>query len=117
MTGLWMKLIICPLVIFLVDWMTGEVYYPMFFQALLVGLVLAAAGHAMEVMWLKRGRLWVMTILDFFASAAIVFFSQFVLPGAFVTIIGALIAASFLAITEYFTHRWLIQRGMTEKAA
>lgn len=116
MTGLLLKIIVCPVVVLIMDWMTDEVYYPTWLQAIVVGLVLAAAGHLMEVMWLKPGRLWMMTILDFFASAAILFISQFFLAGAYVSMIGALLTASFLAITEYILHRWLIREGMTEKA-
>ncbi|WP_134700579.1 DUF2512 family protein [Ammoniphilus sp. YIM 78166] len=116
MTGLWMKIVVCPTVILFVNWITMDVYYPRFYQALVVGLVLAFSGHMMEVMWLQRGRLWMMTIVDFFASAAIVFVSQFFFAGAYVSMIGALIAASFLAITEYYQHRWLIREGKTEKA-
>ncbi|MEW9667796.1 DUF2512 family protein [Ammoniphilus sp. 3BR4] len=117
MSGLLMKIIVCPAVVLMVNWMTDEVYYPTWLQAVVVGLVLAAAGHLMEVIWLKPGRLWVMTILDFFASAAIVFMSQFFIAGAYVSMVGALLTASFLAITEYFLHRWIIREEMAEKAA
>lgn len=116
MTGLWIKLVCCTGFVFLTDAITDQVDFSGWFQAVTMGVILAIAGHLMEVLLLRPGRLWMMTILDFFTTAALVYIGQWFLPGAFITIIGALLIASFLTIIEYYLHRWLIYNGKTEKA-
>jgi hypothetical protein len=117
MDGLWMKLIICPLLILFIDAISGDVYYSSWFPAVVVGLILAVAGHLLELMFLRRGTLWTSTILDFLGASAIVFLSQFLIYNTYVTVVGAMLTASFFAIAEYFMHGWLIRSGRTRKAA
>lgn len=117
MTGLWMKLLSCPAFLLLTDGITDQVYFSSWLQAVMLGVILAVVGHFMEVLLLQPGRLWMVTILDFFATAALVYVGQLFLPGTYISVIGALLIASFLAIVEYYLHRWLIYKGKTEKAA
>ncbi|MFY0545925.1 hypothetical protein [Brevibacillus sp. H7] len=115
MTGLLLKLFVGPLVVILADALFTELYYPNLYQAISVGVVLAVAGHVLEVMLLRRGTLWFTTLLDLLAAAAIVYASGFLLPGAVVTMLGAVFAAILIGIAEYLQHLWLIRSGKAEK--
>jgi hypothetical protein len=114
--GLILKILICPAVVYFTDLATIDVNFPSTFQAVLLGLVLAVAGQIMELFILKRGTLWMSTLADFFAFVIIVYVGSSFFPGAYVTFVGSLLTASFLTITEYVQHAWLIRTGRTEKA-
>jgi uncharacterized membrane protein len=116
LTGLILKLIICPLGVIAADALFAELYYPNLYQSILVGVVLAVVGYVMERMILRRGTLWFTTLLDLLAAAAIVYTSGYLLPGAAVTLLGAVFAAILLDVAEYLQHRWLIRNEKTEKA-
>jgi hypothetical protein len=114
--GLILKILICPAVVYLTDVATIDVNFASANQAVLLGLVLAVAGQVMELVLLKRGTLWFSTLVDFLAFIFIVYVGSWFLPGSYVTFVGALLTASFLAITEYLQHAWLIRTGRTKKA-
>ena len=115
MTGLIMKLIICPLVVYLADVLSNEVNYAALYQPILVGLILAALAHTMEVFFLKKETIWLSTGLDFVAAAAVLYISGLVIPGATVTFIGAIVTALVLTATEIAQHLWLTKKDKTEK--
>jgi hypothetical protein len=116
LTGLILKILICPAVVYFTDLATIDVNFSSTFQAVLLGLVLAVAGHVMELFILKRGTLWMSTLADLFAFVIIVYVGSSFLPGAYVNFVGSLLTATFLTITEYVQHAWLIRTGKTEKA-
>lgn len=116
MTGLIIKLIVGPIVVLLSTFLFKDVYYPSFYQPIIVGIALAVAAHAMEVVFLRRGTFWISNIMDFIAATAIVYISSYFFPGARVTWVGAALTAFLLTVTEYFQHLWLIRTGRTEKA-
>lgn len=110
-----MKLIICPLTVYISDILFKGVFYSTIYQPIVVGLILAVSAHMMEVLMLKRDTQWMSLALDFVAATAIVYFSQFFLRGSVVSLNGALLTAFLLGITEYFQHMWLISTGKTKK--
>ncbi|PTX63317.1 uncharacterized protein DUF2512 [Melghirimyces profundicolus] len=116
MAGLIVKLLIYPSVLLVSDWFFADLYYPSVFHPLITGVVLALAAHFMEVAMLRPGNFWASNLTDFAAAAVIIYLSARILPGARVTLIGALLTAFFLAVTEYFQHLWLLRSGKTEKA-
>ncbi|MBC2581922.1 DUF2512 family protein [Clostridium sp. DJ247] len=116
MTGLIMKIIICPLAVLSSDYLFTDVYFPYAYQAIVLGLILAVAAHVMELLFLKKGTFWINNVLDFIAAAVIVYVGQFFLTGARITFIGALLTSALLTITEYFQHLHLIRSGKTEKS-
>ncbi|MFC2947741.1 DUF2512 family protein [Virgibacillus sediminis] len=116
MTGLIMKLIICPITVTLASFIFPNVAYAALWQPVLVGLILAVAAHVMEMFLLKDGTLWVSTVMDFGAATLIVYFVSQFLAGAEVTFIGAVLTGILLTITEIFQHRYLIQSGKTKKS-
>jgi Protein of unknown function (DUF2512). len=116
MTGIIMKLIICPLTLIVSNYLFTDVYYPYIYQPIFIGIVLAIAGNLMELSLLKPGTLLISTIADFLLSFVIVYFSQFILPESRLTLIGAALTSTLLALTEYFQHLYLIRSGKTIKS-
>lgn len=116
MTGLIMKLIICPLGLILSNYLFTDVYYPYIYQPIFIGIVIAISGHLMELFLLKPRTLLISTIADFLIAFVIVYFSQFILPGSRLTLIGASLTSTLLALTEYFQHLYLIRSGKTKKS-
>ena len=115
MTGLIMKLIICPLGLIFSDYLFSDVYYPYIYQPIFIGIAIAILGHLMELFLLKPGTLLISTIADFLVAFVIVYFSQFILPGISLTLIGASLTSTLLALTEYFQHLYLIRSGKTRE--
>jgi hypothetical protein len=108
MIMLLLKIIICPIVLFLADLMMVDVFFPSTWAIIWTGLALALLGLAMEAFMLRRGTLWLTTVADWAVGAAIVFLSPYVFAGGFVSIVGALLTGGLLAIPEYFMHRYAI---------
>ncbi|MBE4910117.1 DUF2512 family protein [Bacillus luteolus] len=117
MTSLLMKIIICPLVVALSASFLANVHYANFIQPIIVGLILAVAGVAMEYLFLKEGRVWFSTLMDFVASVIIVYFVTNLFTTASATLFGALIIGFLLAVTEHFTHSYLVKSGKTRKTS
>lgn len=110
-----MKIIMCPLVVILASYLFPNVNYSALSQPIVVGLVLALAGTMMEYLFLREGTLWMNTGMDFVASSVIVYFMTLFFIGARVTVLGAILTGLLLAITEHFTHVYLIQSSKTRK--
>ena len=115
LTGLLIKLIVCPIAIIISDYLFTSVNYLTIYQQIGVGILLALASHFMEVLFLQRGSFWISNVLDFVAAFVIVYFSQYFLRGSFVDIIGAIYVAILLTITESIQHLYLIRSGKSEK--
>ena len=116
MTGLMVKLIVSPIAFLIASFLFQDVYYPSFYQPILVGLVLAVALHLMEIYLLKETTFWFMLLLDFFTASFLIYLSSFFFPNAQISWTGAFLSAFLIAITEYFQHRWLIQTHRVSKA-
>jgi hypothetical protein len=115
MGGVILKLIVCPLMLYIANFLFDSVIFASLFQIILVGLVLAFASHIMEVMLLRRGTFWISTGMDFIAALAIIYFSQFFIAGVRITLFGAVLTAFLLAVTEYFLHFYLLKSKKTRK--
>lgn len=101
MTGLLTRLLVCPSVVYLSSVAFGSiVYFPSWYQIIAVGVVLAIAGYAMKVWLLNKMNIWYIVVIDFVAAAIIVYLSGFVFSAATITLLGALLTAFLLAITE-----------------
>lgn len=110
-----MKVIACPLVVYICDMIFNDICYSSPYQAIITGLVLAVAGHMMEVLMLKKGTLWVSTFVDLIVFFGLIYVSQFFFPGAYINITGAAITAIILSAAEHFQHMYLIKEGKTRK--
>ncbi|MBU5442374.1 hypothetical protein KQI79_10105 [Paenibacillus sp. MSJ-34] len=106
----------CPLGVIIASWLFTNVQYSAYYQPIIVGLILAGVGIVMEYMFLKKGTLWISTLMDFIASAIIVYFASNLFAGASVSFFGAILTGILLAAIEYFVHHWLIRSGKTQKS-
>jgi uncharacterized protein (DUF2062 family) len=116
MTDLITKIIVCPLTLIISDYLFRDVYYPYTYQPIFIGAVIALVGYFMELLLLRPGTVIISTIADFLASFVLVYFSQFILPGAAITLIGAVITATIFAVIEYFEHIYLVRSYKTKKS-
>ena len=115
MTGLLIKLVVCPVTVYLSGVFFREVYFPAIYYPIIIGLILAIGAHMMEVWILKPGTLWLSTILDFVAATVLVYLLGLALPGVKITIFGAINTGLVLLCTEYAQHIWLIYQNKTRK--
>ncbi|MCH5138249.1 DUF2512 family protein [Clostridiaceae bacterium UIB06] len=116
MTGIIIKIIIYPFILIVSDYLFTDVYYSYIYQPIFITFVLAIAANLMELSLLKPGTLLISTAADFLLAFVIVYFSQFILPGSRLTLIGAALTATLLALAEYFEHLYLIKSGKTQKS-
>jgi uncharacterized membrane protein YeaQ/YmgE (transglycosylase-associated protein family) len=116
MSGLFVKIIVCPLVVAVASYLLPNVNYASFYQPILVGLILAFAAHMMEIFLLRKETVITSDIADFVAAALIVYFVSLFLPGTEVTFLGAILTAIILGLTEIPQHRWLVRSGRTKKS-
>ncbi|MGC4379376.1 DUF2512 family protein [Fictibacillus sp. Mic-4] len=117
MTGLLIKIFVCPTILIIASFILPNVHYSSAYQAAIVGLVLALVGHMMEVMLLREDTLVLSAVLDFFASTLIVYFVSAWLPNTTVTFPGAILTAVLLTIAEIPLHRYLVRSGQARKSA
>lgn len=115
MTGLLMKIITCPLILLISDYIFRDVHYAYTYQPVLVGIILAVVGHLMELALLKPGTVIISTIADFLAAFVVVYLTQFIFSGAIVTLIGSAIVSTIVAIVEYLDHVYLVKTNKTQK--
>ena len=115
MTGLVVKLIVCPIGIILASWIFPNVNFANWFQPIILGIVLAFIGHFMEVAMLRENTNWISTLIDFIVSSVVVYFGALFFAGAVVTFWGAVLTGALLAVTEIFQHYWLLGSGRAGK--
>ncbi len=116
MTGLIIKLIVCPITIIVASYIFPNVEYTYLWQPIAVGLIVAIAAHMMEVFLLRENTFWISALMDFGAATLMVYFVSLFLVGAEdVTVFGSFLTGLLLTITEMFQHRYLIRNGRTRK--
>lgn len=117
MTGLIMKLIGSPLVVYLSSLLFPRLIdFTALYQPIAVGIIIALVGHVMELLLLKKGTVWISTALDFGAAFIVLYLSSFIFPGARVTVTGAMITAAIIAIAEHLQHMYLVKVDKTVKS-
>lgn len=116
MIGFIIKIIAFPIILSLSNYIFTDVSYPYFYQLIFVGVILAAIIHLVDLVILRPGFLLINTIGEFLAAFAIIYSTQFLLPGASVSLIGAAIAATVLAIIEFFINRYLLTNTKFKKS-
>ncbi|WP_230458988.1 DUF2512 family protein [Terrilactibacillus tamarindi] len=116
MTSFLLKIIACPVAVIISMFLFPGVNYDFIGQAIIVGVVLAIVGVVMEYALLKRGTLWISTAADFIVSVLIVYFLSNMVWGDTVTFFGATLIGLLLGVVEYFSHRYLISTGKTQKS-
>lgn len=110
-----MKLIICPIVLLIADRFLTIVDFAFVYQAIVIGVTLAVAGHLLELAILQKNTFWVSNLMDFVSSAVIIYFLAYFFAGTYVTVMGAVLTAAMLTVVEFFVHLWLIRSGRARK--
>lgn len=108
MAQLLLKLLVCPLILWLVDIFSQDVNYQAAYQPIMAGVFLAVIDRIMEYFLLNqvlfRLSVWINNGADFLMAILVVYTSQFLFPGSGVTFFGAFVAALILTITEHMQH-------------
>ncbi|MGE5372812.1 MAG: hypothetical protein ACM3QZ_12555 [Solirubrobacterales bacterium] len=115
MTGLLVKLLLFPAIVYFSDVLLPGIRFINPVYAIGTGLTLAILAHAFEVVVLQRGTLWVSTAADFLTALAVLFGAGVLLPNTVVTLGSAAVAAAVLSAAELAVHSLLIEGGMTAK--
>lgn len=113
--GLVVKLIVTPIGIILASWIFPNVNFANWYQPIMLGVIAAIIGYFLEVLMLREDTNWMMTIIDFVLSSAIIYFGARFFAESYVTFWGALLTGALLAVTEIFQHNWLLESSRAEK--
>lgn len=115
MTSFILKLIMNPVALWLSALMFDGLFFGDWTQPVILGAVLAAVGIALELLFLKRGTLWISTVLDWAAVTLTVYYITPMFTGAAATFMASLLTGLLFTFVEYFLHRYLISAGLTRK--
>jgi len=116
MSGFLVKIIVCPLIVYISDFFSKQVSFTALYQPVIIGLILAVAAHTMELYILRPGSLWISTAIDFVTATLIIYFIPFFMKGLRMSFGGAISTAVLFTITEIFQHSWLINSNKTVKS-
>ncbi len=100
--GAVVRFIVAALVLMVVGWIVPQFEIGGFWSALLLALVIAAAGWVLEGIFGKKITPFGRGIVGFLSSAVVIWLAQFIVGGVEVSIIGALLAALVIGIIDLF---------------
>lgn len=115
MTSFLLKIVMNPIGLWLSAILFDGLVFGSWVQIVILGFILAVSGTLLELMFLKRGTLWISTILDWGAITLLVYFITPLFDEAGVSFTGALLTGLLFAFVEYFLHRFLLTAGLTRK--
>ncbi|WP_226035823.1 DUF2512 family protein [Aquibacillus saliphilus] len=116
MTGLFVKLIVCPITVIIAWMLFPNVDFAFWYQPIILGVILAGAGHLMEMLLLNKNTVLFSTFMDVVASVIIVYYVSIFFTNTIVTFWGALLTSLLLGVTEIVQHRWLVQERKTKSS-
>lgn len=96
------RFIVSALVLLVVGWLVPQFSVGGFWSALVLALVIALLGWAIEGIFGKKVTPFGRGIVGFLASALVIWLAQFVVSGVSVSVIGALLAALVIGIIDLF---------------
>jgi hypothetical protein len=111
MTAFRIKIFTSPLLLMAADYLTNSIVFSALWQPAAIGILFALVSYLFEQITLRRGSLWISTILDFLLAALIIYTSQFFLKETRISLVGAIFAAAVLSAFEYIVHVYLIRIG------
>ncbi|GAB3805138.1 DUF2512 family protein [Virgibacillus kimchii] len=111
MNGLVVKLLVTPIGIIIASWIFPNVNFAGWYQPIIIGVLLAFVGYAMELAILNENTKWLTVFIDWGVSAIFIYFSAFLFVNTFVSFWGAVLTGALLAVTEIFQHNWLLNSG------
>ncbi|UFJ39177.1 phage holin family protein [Brevibacillus humidisoli] len=96
------RFIVAAIVLLFVGFLVPGFSVNSFWTALFAAVVIAAIGWGIEAMFGDRISPYNRGIIGFLVSAVVIYFTQFVVAGFRVTILGALLAALVIGIIDLF---------------
>ncbi|GAB6926816.1 phage holin family protein [Paenibacillus sp. JCM 10914] len=96
------RFIVAALVLMVVGWIVPQFSVGGFGSALLLALVIALFGWAIEGIFGKKVTPFGRGIVGFLVSALVIYLAQFIVGGVSVSILGALLAALVIGIIDLF---------------
>lgn len=96
------RFIVSALVLLVVGWLVPQFSVGGFWSALVLALVIALLGWAIEGIFGKKVTPFGRGIVGFLASTLVIWLAQFVVSGVSVSVIGALLAALVIGIIDLF---------------
>lgn len=96
------RFIVSAIVLLVVGWLVPQFSIGGFGSALMLAIVIALLGWAIEGIFGKRVTPFGRGIVGFVASAIVIWLAQFIVSGVSVSIIGALLAALVIGIIDLF---------------
>lgn len=115
MTSFILKLFLNPVALWLSAVLFDGLEFGNWKQPIALGVVIAAVGITLELLFLKRGTLWISTVLDWAAITLVVYYFTPMFDGAVVNFTGSLLTGLLFTFAEYYLHRYLISAGLTKK--
>ena len=96
------RFIVAALVLMVVGWIVPQFTVGGFGSALLLALVIALIGWAIEGIFGKKVTPFGRGIVGFLVSALVIYLAQFIVGGVSVSVLGALLAALVIGIIDLF---------------
>ncbi|EOS55767.1 MULTISPECIES: phage holin family protein [Paenibacillus] len=96
------RFIVSALVLLVVGWLVPQFSIGGFGSALLLALVIALLGWAIEGIFGTKVTPFGRGIVGFLTSALVIWLAQFIISGVSVSVIGALLAALVIGIIDLF---------------
>lgn len=96
------KLIVTPLLILLATRVSTEIEYPLLYQPILIGLILAGIGQIMELKLFETRLVSLCLLIDFTAAVGIIYISQFLFNNSLITPKATLMTSVIFLLSEYF---------------
>ncbi|OOC63112.1 phage holin family protein [Paenibacillus ihbetae] len=96
------RFIVAALVLMVVGWIVPQFTVGGFGSALLLALVIALFGWAIEGIFGKKVTPFGRGIVGFLVSALVIYLAQFIVGGVSVSVLGALLAALVIGIIDLF---------------
>lgn len=96
------RFIVSAIVLMIVGWIVPQFSVGGFGSALMLALVIALIGWAIEGIFGKKVTPFGRGIVGFLISALVIWLAQFIVSGISVSVIGALLAALVIGIIDLF---------------
>ncbi|MCJ8013332.1 phage holin family protein [Paenibacillus sp. KQZ6P-2] len=96
------RFIVSAIVLMVVGWIIPQFSVGGFWSALLLALVIALLGWAVEGIFGKGISPFGRGIIGFVVSALVIYVAQFIVGGVHITILGAVLAALVIGIVDLF---------------
>ena len=114
MLNLVLKIIICPLTIYIADMLSPQINFYLLMDIIIIGLIVALVGYIGDSFLLKKISNFTLTWIDVILSTLVIWISSWFFTTAQITFSGSLFTGILLGFTEYLSHRMLLSSQRIE---